>query len=345
MSGSVLVEPAGAGTTAGPGGDSPPLAAIDVVKHFELGQGRLLRAVDGVSLEVGAGETVALVGESGSGKTTFGRTVVRLHRPTSGRIVLAGVDISRLAGSELRSARAGAQLIFQASGTAFDPRLTVGASIDEPLRNRAGAPRAGRRERRGEAAELLAACGLRPEVMGRYPHELSGGQRQRAAIARALAGRPRLVVADEPTASLDLSTQAQIVNLMLRLQEEERLAFLFITHDIDLAHHLAHRVAVMYLGRIVELATTAAMIETPLHPYAAALVSSSSFHSRRGGRRVLLSGEVPSPIDPPSGCPFRTRCPVASPQCAAERPELVPVGRAGGVERLVACHHPGALQP
>lgn len=313
------------------------LETRDLRKYFQIGRRRaVLRAVDGVSLEIGRGETLALLGESGSGKSTLGRTIVRLHQPTSGSIIVDGVDIASLMGRALRESRGRLQMIFQASTTAFNPRRTLGASIVEPLRSHGiGSPA----EQRRRAEQLFEETGLRPQLLDTYPHEVSGGQRQRAGIARALALRPNLIVADEPTASLDLSTQAQIVNLVLRLQEQDGLSFLFITHDIDLAHHVSHRTAVMYLGKIVESAPTDDLIRLPLHPYTAALVSSSNYSSRLGRARIPLRGEVPSPIDPPSGCSFRTRCPVAQPLCAEKEPELMAMEGS----RRVACHFAGSI--
>jgi len=309
----------------------------DVRKHFRLGRkDGVLKAVDGVSLAIRHGETLALLGESGSGKTTLGRTIVRLYEPTSGSIVVDGVDIASLSGTPLRKARTHLQMIFQASTTSFNPRLTLGASVAEPLRSREHVSPAEQRQR---ATELFIETGLSPHLLDSYPHEVSGGQRQRANIARALALRPSLIVADEPTASLDLSTQAQIVNLLLRLQEADQLSYLLITHDADLAHHVSHHTAVMYLGKIVESAPTPDLLQRPLHPYSAALVSSSNYSSRLGRARMPLQGEVPSPINPPSGCHFRTRCPVARPHCAEEEPSM----RTVEPLRHVACHFPGSV--
>ncbi len=273
-----------------------------------------VRAVDGVSFDIYAGETLGLVGESGCGKSTLGRTVLRLLDPTAGRIVFAGVDITRKSQRELRPIRRDMQMIFQDPYASLNPRMTVGATVAEPIdiHNLAG----NAAERRERVAALLEKVGLRADAAIRYPHEFSGGQRQRVGIARALAVEPRFIVCDEPISALDVSIQAQIVNLLQDLQQAENLTYLFISHDLKIVQHICDRVAVMYLGRVVELAPAKRLYEAPKHPYTEALLSAVPLpkpaRSRdRGRKRIILKGDVPSPITPPPGCPFHPRCPVA----------------------------------
>ncbi len=313
------------------------LRTVELSKFFPVG-GRLgrpaaqLRAVDSVSLSIEARETLGLVGESGSGKTTLGWTVARLHEPTSGRVEFEGRDISHLGKRALTSVHRRLQMIFQNPWTSLDPQFSVGSSISEPLEiHRLGSAR----ERGARVNQLLELVGLRPADRDRYPHELSGGQRQRVGIARALALEPSFLVADEPTSSLDVSVQAQIVNLLQDLQERLGLSFLFITHNLHLVRRIGHRIAVMYLGRVVEVGPAEEVFTSPLHPYTTALVASKSAGFK--GKRLVVRGEIPSPLNPPSGCYFRTRCPIARERCAREYPllaEVVP-GRA------VACFFPG----
>jgi oligopeptide transport system ATP-binding protein len=329
------------------GGSAAPLVEIrDLELHFPITKGLLLRrrvglvhAVDGVSLEVRRGETLGLVGESGCGKSTLGRAIVRLYRPTAGSILFDEADLASLEGDALRRVRRRLQMIFQDPYASLDPRMTVGASISEPLRiHRVGTPRT----RRDRVGELLEVVGLKTQHAGRYPHELSGGQRQRVGIARALALEPDVIVADEPISALDVSIQAQIVNLLARLQRELDLTYILIAHDLSVVRHISDRVAVMYLGRIVELAPAAALYRAPLHPYTVALFSAVPIpnpvvESRR--RRVILRGELPSPAAPPSGCRFHTRCwlreQLGNPEeCVTIDPQLRNVaGR-----HSVACH-------
>jgi len=296
--------------------------------HFRVkpgGVGRAgahLRAVDDVSFSLESGETLGLVGESGCGKTTLGRAVLRLIEPTAGSVSFDGQDITGLGRSELRRRRRGFQMIFQDPYGSLNPRLSVGDSIGEALDlHRLTGSRAARQQR---IAGLLAAVGLDPAAAGRYPHEFSGGQRQRIGIARALAVEPRLIVCDEPVSALDVSVQAQIINLLQDLQQERRLAYLFIAHDLAVIEHISRRVMVMYLGKIVELAEAAAILSAPRHPYTQALISAVPVVepvSKR--RRIILPGEVPSPLAPPSGCPFHPRCPIAEyPRCQVEPPGL-----------------------
>ncbi len=303
-----------------------------LTKHFPVRHG-LVRAVDGVDFTVDRGETLGLVGESGCGKTTTGRAVVRLTEPTGGRIVFDGRDITHEKRGGLRKIRQDLQIIFQDPYSSLNPRHTVGQIVAMPLRVNRIAPPGGLRER---VRELLEIVGLNPEHYNRYPHEFSGGQRQRIGIARALALRPKLIVADEPVSALDVSIQAQIINLLRDLQREFDLAFLFIAHDLAVVRHFCHRIAVMYLGRIVETGTREQLYDRPAHPYTTALLSAVPEVGAGRRDRIRLTGDVPTPLNPPSGCGFRTRCWKATDRCAAEEPPLraVPTGQ------LVACHYP-----
>jgi oligopeptide transport system ATP-binding protein len=293
-----------------------------------------VRALDGVDLEVRRGRTLGLVGESGCGKSTTGRAILRLYEPTAGRIVFEGRDITHLGGDKLRLMRPRMQMIFQDPQACLNPRMTVGSIIAEPLDEHTTLKG---RDRAARIRELLESVGLNPDLANRYPHEFSGGQRQRIGIARALALNPDFIVCDEPIAALDVSIQAQVVNLLQDLQDRFSLTYLFISHDLSMVRHLCDEVAVMYLGRVVELASRDLIYKSPMHPYTKALLSAVPVPEpkvERARQRVILKGDVPSPANPPSGCRFRTRCPVAFDRCASEQPawRKVPDGR------WVACH-------
>ncbi|SEC51330.1 peptide/nickel transport system ATP-binding protein [Rhizobiales bacterium GAS191] len=316
-----------------------PLLQVDqLVKHYPLHKGFLrrvtarVRAVDNVSFTVNAGETMCVVGESGCGKSTVARLLMRIIEPTSGRILIDGTDIAHLSTSQLRESRRRVQMVFQDPFSSLNPRLTAAQIVAEPVENYERLSAAAREEL---AAKLLSDVGLRPDAMSRFPFEFSGGQRQRLGIARALALRPSLIVADEPVSALDVSVQAQILNLLLDLQERLGLAFVFISHDLSVVEHMAHRIAVMYLGRIVELADCEALFENPTHPYTEALIAAAPVADPRRLRpEAPVEGEVPSPINPPSGCAFHPRCPHAIGRCRVEEPPLTRL--ADG--RFVACH-------
>ncbi len=322
-------------------GQEPLLDVRNLVMHFPLTQGIIfqkkvgaVQAVDGISLAVNRGETLGLVGESGCGKSTTGRAILQLYKPTAGEVIFNGRDLTKLDGGEMRKMRRHLQMIFQDPYASLNPRMTVGSIVSEPMQIHNLVPKNQRNQR---VQELLQTVGLNPYFANRYPHEFSGGQRQRIGISRALAANPDFIVCDEPVSALDVSIQAQIVNLLEDLQNEFGLTYLFIAHDLSVVRHISDRVAVMYLGKIVELADRNALYEDPLHPYTKALLSAVPIPDpviERGRERIILTGDVPSPINPPSGCHFHTRCPYVMDVCK----QIDPILADQGERHLVACH-------
>jgi oligopeptide/dipeptide ABC transporter ATP-binding protein len=314
------------------------LEAKNIKKYFPIKGGILkktigqVKAVDDVSLSIKKGETLGVVGESGSGKSTLGRVILRLLQPTDGQILFEDNDISALGNRKLRPYRRDMQIVFQDPFASLNPKMSVEELIEEPLIVQTSLKKS---ERKRMITSLLEKVGLRPDDRLKYPHEFSGGQRQRISIARALALNPKFIICDEPVSALDVSIQAQVLNLMADLQEEFGLTYLFIAHDLSVVKHISDRVAVMYLGRIAEIAPKKNLYDTPLHPYTRALLSSvPSVEKRKNREKIILSGDLPSPSNPPSGCSFRTRCPQAHERCSIDRPELIHVGDG----HHVACH-------
>src|SRR5205807_4419128 len=324
-------------TVAAMTGTPPLLDVIDLVKHYPVRSGILRRragtvhAVDGLSFSLGSGETLGLVGESGCGKSTVARSVLRLVEPTAGHIRLNGRDITHLSKSELRTHRRSMQIVFQDPFASLNPRMTAGDIVGEPLSVHG---LASGRKQQARVAELFEQVGLRPDQMRNYPHQFSGGQRQRICIARALALGPSLIVCDEPVSALDVSIQAQVINLLIDLQRKNGFSYLFIAHDLAVVAHISHRVAVMYLGRIVEIAGKSELFANPRHPYTQALLASVPIADPKAKKLApMVDGDVPSPINPPSGCAFHTRCRYVMDRCKVERPALVEAG----TKHQVAC--------
>jgi oligopeptide/dipeptide ABC transporter ATP-binding protein len=321
----------------------------DLKMHFPLTQGVILqrvighvRAVDGVSFTIERGQTMGLVGESGSGKTTIGRTIVRLYKPTAGQIMFGDKDLASLGGEELRQIRRRVQMVFQDPFASLNPRFTIGSLIAEPMHiYHIGS----NREIHERTLELLRVVGLRSEYVDRYPHEFSGGQRQRIAVARALSINPEFVIADEPVSALDVSVRAQVLNLLQRLQKQFNLTYLFVSHDLSVVRHVADRIAVMYLGKIVELADRDELYASPKHPYTKALLSAIPIPDpkiEKQRKRIILSGDLPSPINIPTGCRFHTRCPMAQQICREIEP---PLEAKEGHEHYAACHFSESVTP
>jgi oligopeptide/dipeptide ABC transporter ATP-binding protein len=328
-----------ASVTTTNGSGEPLLRVENLKKYFTVGGGLLsgggltIRAVDDVSFHVRAGETFGLVGESGCGKTTLGQTVIRLHDPTEGSIVFEGRDISTLGPRAMRPIRRDIQMIFQDPSASLDPRMTIASAISEPLSINSNM---GKKERRERVQELLRVVGLNSYFANRYPHEFSGGQRQRIGIARALALNPKLVICDEPVSALDVSIQAQVLNLLKSLQEQFHLTYLFIAHNLAVVAHISDRIGVMYLGKLVEVADSREITDSPRHPYTKALMSAIPVPDpTRTRNRIILEGDVPSPAKPPTGCRFHPRCPIARPNCAVDEPELLEKAP----QHWVACHY------
>jgi len=325
-----------------PGAPDALMTLNGIRQEFPAAGGRTVHALDGVTLEVKRGETLGIVGESGCGKSTLARAALLLRRPTSGEITFDGDDALALRGTRLRSHRRRAQMVFQDPNDSLDPRYKVLRSVMEPLL----ASGVGRKEAKERALEALDAVGAPDGAAGRYPHEFSGGQRQRIAIARAIATEPELVILDEPTSALDVSIQAQILNLLLELQESKKLTYMFISHNLAVIRHLSHRVAVMYLGRVVEVGPADSVLADPLHPYTAALLSAVPEPDAGKRERIILQGDLPSPTRRQAGCAFASRCWLATEKCRTEAPPLVASDAATvpGGGHLVACHRPAEAQ-
>jgi oligopeptide transport system ATP-binding protein len=325
-------------TTASSDSVQPILKVDHLKKYFTVGAGLFnkgitIRAVDDVSFAVKPGETFGLVGESGCGKTTLGQTIIRLHDPTDGQVEFEGRDIARLSPGQMRPIRRDIQMIFQDPSASLDPRMTVGSVIAEPLNINS---KLSKKEKQDKVQDLLRVVGLNSYFSNRYPHEFSGGQRQRIGIARALALNPKLVICDEPVSALDVSIQAQVLNLLKNLQEQFHLTYLFIAHNLAVVAHISDRIGVMYLGKLVEVAASQEITDNPRHPYTQALISAIPVADpSRVRNRIILQGDVPSPARPPSGCRFHPRCPIAQPNCSVDEPELIEKYP----NHWVACHY------
>lgn len=313
--------------------EAPLLEVRNLTKHFPVGHGKEVHAVNGVSFTLEKGETLGIVGESGCGKSSMGRTILKVHEPTSGQIIFEGNDITKLSNKKMFSYRKKMQMIFQDPYASLNPRFTVGEIIEEPMIiHKMGTAH----ERKAIVQELIETVGLKPDHIRRYPHEFSGGQRQRIGIARTLALRPEFIVCDEPISVLDVSIQAQVINLLEKLQRERGFSYLFIAHDLEMVYHISHKIGVMYLGNMVELGSSDDVYKKPLHPYTRALISAAPIadpHLAKEKKRIILKGEVPSPLNPPVGCPFAGRCRYASESCRQKKPEIYEYDN-----RKVACN-------
>lgn len=304
----------------------PILEIQGLTKYFDAAKGKKVHAVENVSFTLERGETLGIVGESGCGKSSMGRTILKIHDSTSGKIIFDGVDITKFSNKQMNPYRKRMQMIFQDPYASLNPRMTVGEIIEEPMViHNMGTPK----ERKAIVQDLIQTVGLKPDHIRRYPFEFSGGQRQRIGIARALALNPEFIVCDEPISALDVSIQAQVINLLEKLQHERGFSYLFIAHDLEMVHHISHKIGVMYLGNMVEFGTSDEVYKTPLHPYTKALISASPVPDpelAKTKKRILLEGEVPSPLNPPNGCPFAPRCPNCTERCNQEKPETYSIG-------------------
>ena len=304
----------------------PILEVQGLTKYFDAAKGKKVHAVENVSFTLERGETLGIVGESGCGKSSMGRTILKIHDSTSGKIIFDGVDITKFSNKQMSPYRKRMQMIFQDPYASLNPRMTVGEIIEEPMViHKMGTPK----ERKAIVQDLIQIVGLKPDHIRRYPFEFSGGQRQRIGIARALALNPEFIVCDEPISALDVSIQAQVINLLEKLQHERGFSYLFIAHDLEMVHHISHKIGVMYLGNMVEFGTSDEVYKTPLHPYTKALISASPLPDpqlAKTKKRILLEGEVPSPLNPPKGCPFAPRCPNCTERCKQKKPETYSIG-------------------
>lgn len=311
----------------------PILQVNGLTKYFDAAHGKKVHAVENVTFVLERGETLGIVGESGCGKSSMGRTILKIHEPTSGQIIFDGTDITKLTPKQMLPYRRRMQMIFQDPYASLNPRMTVGEIIEEPMViHNMGTPA----DRKAIVQDLIQTVGLKPDHIRRYPYEFSGGQRQRIGIARALALNPEFIVCDEPISALDVSIQAQVINLLEKLQHERGFSYLFIAHDLEMVHHISHKIGVMYLGNMVEFGTSDDIYKRPYHPYTKALISASPIpdpEQAKTKKRIILQGEVPSPLDPPKGCPFAARCAYCTEQCKTQKPQFYDLG-----VRKVACH-------